>query len=84
METTSDGLLHIQLVDKEALVDEKQLPHLFDKNFQPTVTSPRYAGLGISLPLAKEIISIHAGKIWISGKPGEGATYHITLPLARG
>lgn len=84
METTSDGLLHIQLVDKEALVDEKQLPHLFDKNFQPAVTSFRYAGLGISLPLTKEIISTYAGKTWASGKPGEGAAYHITLPLARG
>ena len=52
--------------------------------FNLHVTSPRYAGLGISLPLAKEIISTQAGKIWASGKPGEGATYHITLPLARG
>lgn len=84
IETTSDGLVHIQLVDREASVDEKQLSQLFDKNFQPALTSPRYAGLGISLPLAKEIISTQAGKIWASGKPGEGATYHIILPLARG
>jgi FixJ family two-component response regulator/signal transduction histidine kinase len=84
METISGGQLHIQLVDKDALVDEKQLPSLFDKNFKPTVTSPRYAGLGISLPLAKEIISTYAGKIWASGKPGEGVTYHITLPMAQG
>jgi signal transduction histidine kinase/DNA-binding response OmpR family regulator len=84
METASGGQLQIQLVDKEALVDEKQLPHLFEKNYQPTATSPRFAGLGISLPLVKEIISTHAGKIWASGKPGEGVTYHITLPLVRG
>jgi signal transduction histidine kinase len=83
MESTSSGQVHIQLIDKEASVDEKLLSHLFEKNFKPAASS-RFVGLGISLPLAQEIITAHAGKIWAAGKPGEGITYHIALPLARG
>jgi len=83
MEAVSNGQVHIQLIDKEAPVDEKLLSHLFEKNFKPAAAS-RFAGLGISLPLAQEIITAQAGKIWAAGKPGEGITYHIALPNARG
>jgi signal transduction histidine kinase len=84
MESTSGGQVQIQLIDKEAPVDEKQLSHLFEKNFRPAAAPSRFVGVGISLPLAQEIITAHAGKIWAAGKPGEGITYHITLPLTRG
>jgi len=84
LETTTTSLVQVSLIDKEAAVDEKQLSQLFEKSLPPAAHSTRFAGLGISLPLAKEIISAHAGKIWASGKPGEGITYHFSLPLIGG
>jgi signal transduction histidine kinase/DNA-binding response OmpR family regulator len=84
VEPSADAQVLIQLTDKEALVDESLLSQFFEKSYQPKDGSNRFVSLGISLPLAKAIINAHAGKIWASGKPGEGITYHFTLPLARG
>jgi DNA-binding response OmpR family regulator/signal transduction histidine kinase len=84
MEPANGGQVQVQLFDKEALVDEKQFPRFFEKNFQMAAANSRFAGLRIGLPLVKEIISAHSGKVWVSGKPGEGITYHIMLPLVRG
>jgi signal transduction histidine kinase len=84
LELTGASTAHVQLNDKEATLDEKQLLSIFEKSSQLSGVSTRFVGLGIGLPLAKEIISSHAGKIWATSKPGEGVTYHFTLPLAGG
>jgi signal transduction histidine kinase len=33
--------------------------------------------------VAKEIVEAHGGKIWAESKPGEGSTFHLTLPTAK-
>lgn len=84
LESTSASMVHVLLEDKGAAANEKQLPHIFERSYRPETGSTHFAGLGISLPLAKEIITAHAGKIWAVGKPGEGITYHFTLPITGG
>ncbi|MEZ4825496.1 MAG: ATP-binding protein [Bacteroidia bacterium] len=39
-----------------------------------------FHGTGIGLALSSRIIGQHHGKIWAHSKPGEGATFHFTLP----
>jgi signal transduction histidine kinase len=41
-----------------------------------------YAGTGIGLPLCRKIAERHRGTIRGEGRPGEGATFTVTLPLA--
>jgi signal transduction histidine kinase/DNA-binding response OmpR family regulator len=80
LETTSAAVAHVFLEDKDAAFDEKQLQQLFDKKHAHPAGAARFGGLGISLPLAKEIITAQGGKIWIDDKPGKGIAYHFTLP----
>lgn len=40
-----------------------------------------YPGLGIGLYLAKEIITRHAGTLWVKSIEGQGATFSFSLPL---
>jgi signal transduction histidine kinase len=40
-------------------------------------------GTGVGLPIVKQIIGAHRGKIEYVSKPGEGTTFRVTLPLAK-
>ncbi|HYP38976.1 MAG TPA: ATP-binding protein [Chloroflexia bacterium] len=38
-------------------------------------------GLGLGLAMARSIVEMHGGRIWVEGQQGEGATFQIALPL---
>ena len=38
-------------------------------------------GTGLGLPIARQIVRLHGGRIWFISKPGQGTQVHFTLPL---
>lgn len=40
-------------------------------------------GYGLGLALCQKIIRAHYGQIWVDSVPGEGSTFHFTLPVYR-
>jgi len=39
------------------------------------------SGTGLGLYIAKEIVELHGGKIWVESEKGAGATFTLTLPI---
>jgi PAS domain S-box-containing protein len=61
-------------------IKEADLPHVFDAYWQAEHT--RNSGAGLGLAIAKGIVEVHGGRIWVESAPGEGAAFYFTLPKA--
>jgi signal transduction histidine kinase len=62
-------------------IDERLVERMFDnKSSIYGDTARRFGGIGISLPMIKEIISAYKGRIWIDSKQGKGFSISFTVP----
>ena len=55
---------------------------IFEKFRQTSEGTKQGGGTGLGLPICREFIQLHRGKLWVDSVPGEGATFSFTIPRA--
>jgi signal transduction histidine kinase len=56
---------------------------IFDKFRQAShYAGGRPPGTGLGLPISAQIVAQLGGELWVESKPGQGATFAFTLPIA--
>jgi signal transduction histidine kinase len=62
-------------------IPPEHMAHLFERFFRvPGQEGPD--GIGLGLAIVREIVTAHGGTVVCESKPGEGATFRLTLPVA--
>ncbi len=78
------GEVQVDVEDNGPGVPEAERKVIFDKFRQGGDTHrDRPAGTGLGLPISREIIGRLGGRLWVGERPGPGATFSFTLPIAR-
>jgi signal transduction histidine kinase len=70
----------LSVTDHGIGVDPSQQERIFER-FERGVSSRHYGGLGLGLYICRRIVESHGGSIAVDSRPGQGATFTVTLPL---
>lgn len=62
-------------------IPAEYLEKIFDK-FE-RITVERKEGTGLGLPIAKDIVELHKGKLWVESCPGKDNTFIFILPRGK-
>jgi signal transduction histidine kinase/CheY-like chemotaxis protein len=75
--------LVVSITDSGIGIAPADQPKVFEKFKQVGDTlTDKPKGTGLGLPICKEIVEYHGGRIWVDSEPGKGSTFSFTLPLA--
>jgi len=75
-----DGLV-IEVQDTGIGIAKDEQARLFQPYSRLNADRQRHPGLGLGLALAKQVVELHGGKIWVESEPGKGSTFSFSLPL---
>jgi len=77
--TTVNEHLLLTVSDEGPGIPLDQQEHIFDKFY--VVTDGRgLAGVGLGLYIARQLVELHGGRIWVESEPGKGSVFHVVLP----
>ena len=74
----------VSVVDNGPGIPKKALPNLFNKFYRVTeglTQNINPQGTGLGLYIAKSMVELHQGKIWVHSELGKGSVFSFSLPI---
>jgi signal transduction histidine kinase len=76
------GMVYISVADTGRGIGPEAKALIFERLYQdPNSVDNNRSGLGLGLFIAKELVELHSGRIWVASEVGNGTTFSFTLPL---
>ncbi len=76
------GYVQVSVLDDGLGIPDKDQPHIFERFFQvESHLTRRHGGMGLGLSVAKAMIEMHGGRIWVESTEGKGSNFIFLLPL---
>jgi signal transduction histidine kinase len=73
----------VQVSDTGIGMDTRQIPKALERFGQvDSRLSRKYEGVGLGLPLAKQLTELHGGRLELESVPGNGTTVTVILPAS--
>jgi len=80
--TSENGTFVVAVSDTGTGIAEADQEKVFEEFQQADSSSTRKkGGTGLGLTIAKKIIEMHGGRIWVESSLGTGSTFRFTLPV---
>ncbi len=71
----------ISIQDSGAGIAQEEIPKVFNKFYRAkSARVNKTKGSGLGLTIAKSIVELHGGKIWVESEQGKGSVFSFTLP----
>jgi PAS domain S-box-containing protein len=79
----TDQEIVVSVIDTGIGIARSEQENIFKKFKQVGDTlTDRPKGTGLGLPISKQIVEHHRGRIWVESVVGEGSVFSFTIPLA--
>jgi signal transduction histidine kinase/ActR/RegA family two-component response regulator len=79
------GELTVSVADTGVGIRPEDHEKVFEQFLQAGDTlTDKPRGTGLGLPICRQIVEHHGGRIWLDSAPGSGSTFSFSLPLAVG
>ncbi len=75
----------VKVTDTGVGIPREELDRIFDKFHQveKSLTRKR-GGTGLGLPICRNLVEAHKGRIWVESEPGKGSNFIFVLPMLKG
>ncbi len=74
--------IQVSISDHGPGVPDASRNHIFEEHYR-LERDEAQQGYGIGLSLCQQIVRAHYGQIWVDSAPGQGSSFHFTLPIYR-
>lgn len=78
----TEGKIYVTVEDHGCGIDEKTLPHIFEKFYQGD-TSHSSDGNDLGLALARRIVILCGGEIFVKSELEKGSRFTVVLPVKK-